>query len=33
MSYKMVDDTEIMADVYFPENPSATESMPIGKST
>ena len=30
--YKIVDDTEIMADVYFPEKPSATESMSIGSS-
>ena len=33
MPYKIVDDTEIMADVYFPEKPSATESMPIGKNS
>ena len=33
MPYKIVDETEIPADVYFPENPAATESMPIGNST
>lgn len=30
LPYKIVDDTEIMADVYFPENPS-DESLPIGR--
>lgn len=30
MPYKSVDDTEIMADVYFPQAPSATAAMPIG---
>ena len=30
MPYKIVDDTEIPADVYFPENPTAAGPMPIG---
>ena len=30
MPYKIVDDTKILADVYFPENPTATEPLPIG---
>ena len=30
MPYKVVDDTEIMADVYFPKSAPATGSMPIG---
>lgn len=30
MPYKIVDDTEILADVFFPENQAATEAMPIG---
>ncbi len=33
MPYKIVDDTKILADVYFPDNPSATEPMPIGNLT
>ena len=30
MPYKIVDDTEILADVFFPENPVTTKTMPIG---
>ena len=30
MPYKIVDDTEILADVFFPEDQAATEAMPIG---
>ena len=33
MPYKIVDDTEILADVYFPEQQAATEPLPIGKPT
>ena len=33
MPYKIVDETEILADVYLPENPTATEPMPIGNLT
>ena len=33
MPYKIVDDTEILADVYFPEHSAATEPLPIGKFT
>ncbi|KAL9127950.1 MAG: hypothetical protein Q9217_003263 [Psora testacea] len=33
MPYKVIDDTKILADVYFPENTSATEIMPIGNPT
>lgn len=33
MPYKIVDETEILADVYFPENPAAQEPLPIGKLT
>ena len=32
MPYKFVDDTEILADVFFPENQAPAEAMPIGKS-
>lgn len=31
MVYKIVDDTNIEADVYFPSKPSETQAMPIGK--
>ena len=31
MPYKIVDDTEILADVYFPEHSATTEPLPIGK--
>ena len=30
MPYKIVDDTKILADVYFPESASDTEPLPIG---
>ena len=30
MPYKTVDDTTILADVFFPETPSVTEIMPLG---
>lgn len=30
MPYKIVEDTKILADVYFPESPAPTEPMPIG---
>ena len=30
MPYKIVDDTEILADVFLPEAPVATDPMPIG---
>lgn len=33
MPYKIIDDTTILADVYFPENPAPTEPMPIGNLT
>ena len=33
MPYKIVDDTKILADVYFPENPTTTEPLPIGNLT
>ena len=32
MPYKVVDDTEILADVFFPENQAPAKAMPIGKS-
>ena len=31
MPYKIVDDTEIMADVFFPEVQAASGAMPVGK--
>ena len=31
MPYKIVDDTEILADVYFPEHSATTEPLLIGK--
>ena len=33
MPYKIVDDTEILADVYFPNNVTVTEPLPIGNVT
>ena len=30
MPYKIIDDTEILADVFFPEHEVASEAMPIG---
>ena len=33
MPYKFVDDTEILADVFFPTGPAATGAMPIGNFT
>ena len=33
MPYKVVDETKILADVYLPENPTATEPLPIGNLT
>ena len=33
MPYKIVDETKILADVYFPVNSTATEPLPIGNAT
>ena len=33
MPYKFVDDTEILADIFFPTSPAATGAMPIGNFT